>query len=113
MPGNFRSLSFVVSGGGSAATGSARTPSNPAAPARVAPLTNSLRLQGRICIGPSSRLEADRALRGLMGDFSARLPRSPRQRKGEGRALAHLALDPDRAAVQLDELLGEREPEPR
>ena len=35
-----------------------------------------------------------------------------RQREDEAAALSGLALDPDPAAVQLDEALGEREPEP-
>src|SRR5262245_11837946 len=36
-----------------------------------------------------------------------------RQRKRERRALTHLALHPDPAAVQLDELPRQRQPEPR
>ncbi len=35
------------------------------------------------------------------------------QHEGERGALAHLTLDPDPAPVHLDELLSEREPEPR
>src|SRR5262249_48831491 len=35
------------------------------------------------------------------------------QREAERRPLAHLALDPDPPAVQLHELLGQREAEPR
>src|SRR5262249_25799896 len=35
------------------------------------------------------------------------------QREGERRPLAYLALDPDPPPVQLDELLGQRQPEPR
>src|SRR4029450_1662404 len=62
------------------------------------------------------------AASGAVRRAPARLPRNPlrvitasahRQGEGKGRPLAQVALDPDLAAVQLDELLREGQPEAR
>src|SRR5205085_281202 len=57
---------------------------------------------------PSSNARSRSTAAGRSG-----LPRRRRDGKGEGRAVARGARDADRAPVELDEPLRDREPEPR